>query len=85
MESSFEFEDQVELTKADLTFLNECREEAVARGRKGPYSEFVSTGKGFWLFWESILPCRKTCVSIISLMKFQLNVSIKQVALMLRT
>jgi hypothetical protein len=59
--------------EADASFLSEPQEEAVARGRKRPYSELVSTGRSFWLFWESILPCRKLVfpylLKKISLMK----------------
>jgi hypothetical protein len=64
VESSFEFTDLIELEEADVSFLNEPQEETMARDRKRPYSELVSTGKSFWLFWESILPCRKTCFFI---------------------
>jgi hypothetical protein len=51
-----------QLSESDLSFLNEPLKQDVARGQKRSYS--VSTGKSFWLFRESILHCRETCISI---------------------
>jgi hypothetical protein len=61
VESSFIF---TELKETDLSFLNELPKEAMAKCKKRPYSESVSTGESFWLIRKSILHCRKTFASI---------------------